>query len=87
MRSPSVGRSNLPMVTIRSPTSTSRGCSGCFLAKARRAARQLGALLGGLLDQLRDRGEMGTVGDAVGEDLDRAHDHGQHIVEVVRNRL
>ena len=44
---------------------------------------QLRAALGGVVDQLGDGGELGTVGDRIRQDADRAGDDGQHIVEIV----
>ena len=46
---------------------------------------QLRAALGGVVDQLGDGGELGTVSDGVRQNADRAGDDGQHIVEVVRD--
>ncbi|MGY2937090.1 hypothetical protein ACVWZ6_006692 [Bradyrhizobium sp. GM6.1] len=46
---------------------------------------QLRAALGGVVDQLGDGGELGTVSDRVRQNSDRAGDDGQHIVEVVRD--
>ena len=46
---------------------------------------QIGAARGGFVDHLGDRGELRLVLDRVGEDLDRSGDHGQDIVEVVRD--
>ena len=45
--------------------------------------RELGGAVGRVVDHLDDRRERGVVLDALGQDLDRARDHGQHVVEVV----
>ena len=47
--------------------------------------RQLGAARRGLVDHPGDRGELRPVLHALGEDLDRAGDDGQDVVEVVRD--
>ncbi|MFK4673424.1 hypothetical protein ABIF37_005827 [Bradyrhizobium diazoefficiens] len=44
---------------------------------------QLRAALGGVVDQLGDGGELGTIGDRIRQNTDRAGDDGQHVVEVV----
>ncbi len=44
---------------------------------------QLRAALGGIVDQLGDRGELRPVGDRVAENADGAGDDGQDVVEVV----
>ncbi|MGY4372018.1 hypothetical protein ACVW1A_008083 [Bradyrhizobium sp. LB1.3] len=46
---------------------------------------QLRAAFGGIVDQLGDGGEFGTVSDRIRQNADRAGDDGQHIVEVVRD--
>ena len=46
---------------------------------------QIGAAFGGFVDQLRDRGELGLVGDGVCQNADGAGDDGQDVVEVVRD--
>src|SRR6185369_3104533 len=51
--------------------------------KGEQVLGQLRAALGGVVDQLGDGGELGTVGYRVREDADRAGDDGQHVVEIV----
>ena len=46
---------------------------------------QVGAARGGFIDHLGDGGELRFVLDRVGDDLDRSGDHGQDIVEIVRD--
>ena len=46
---------------------------------------QIGAAFGGFVDQLGDGGELGLVGDGFFQDADGAGDHGQDVVEVVRD--
>ena len=46
---------------------------------------QLGAAIRGLADQPGDRGKLRLVGNGVGQDIDRAGDDGEHVVEVVRD--
>jgi hypothetical protein len=51
--------------------------------KRQQACGELRAAIGRLADQLGDRGEASVVLDAIGQDLDRARDHGEHVVEVM----
>ena len=46
---------------------------------------QVGAAFGGFVDQLGDGGELGLTGDGFLQDADRTRDHGQDVVEVVRD--
>ena len=46
---------------------------------------QVGAAFGGFVDQLGDGGEFGLIGDGFFQDADGAGDHGQDVVEVVRD--
>ena len=46
-------------------------------------AGQVGAAFGGLVDHLGDRRKLRLVGDRVRQDLDRAGDDRQDVVEVV----
>ncbi|MGY3456840.1 hypothetical protein ACVWW5_002290 [Bradyrhizobium sp. LM3.4] len=53
--------------------------------KRQQARRQRGTAVGGVADQLGDGRERRIVLHGVGEDLDRARDHGEHVVELVRD--
>ena len=46
---------------------------------------QVGAAFGGFVDQLRDGGELGLIGDGFFQNADGAGDHGQDVVEVMRD--
>ena len=65
--------------------SISRGCSGCLRAKASRCWVSSAPRAGGLVDHLRDRRKLRLLGDRLAEDLDRAGDDGEDVVEVVRH--
>jgi hypothetical protein len=80
---PSVGASSLTTSSINALTSVSSGRSGCFLAKGQQVRRELRRPVGGVIDHLGDRGQRRIMLDAVGQDLDRAGDHGEHVVEVM----
>ena len=53
--------------------------------KGEQARGQGGAAVGRLADQLGDGRKRRVVLHGVGEDLDRARDHGEHVVEFVRD--
>ncbi len=53
--------------------------------KGQQARRQRGAAIGRFADQLGDGRKRRVVLHGVGEDLDRARDHGEHVVEFVRD--
>ena len=83
--SPSVGRSSFAVSMISVLTSVSRGCERLLAREREQMLGEIGAARGGLVDHPRDGGELRLVLDGVGQDLDRAGDHGQDIVEVVRD--
>ena len=81
--SPSVGRSSFAVSMISVLTSVSRGCSGCLRANASRcwvssAPREAASSIIRVM-----AASCGSSFDRVGEDLDRAGDDGQDIVEVM----
>ena len=53
--------------------------------KGQQMLGQIGAAFGGLVDQPGDGDEFGLVGDGFVQDADGAGDHGQDVVEVVRD--
>ena len=81
--SPSVGRSSLAASITSALTSTSRGCSGCLRAKASRCWVRSAPRSAASSIILAIGGELRPVGDGFGQDLDRAGDDGQDVVEVV----
>ena len=56
-----------------------------FAGKGEQMLGQVGAAFGGLVDHLGDGYEFGAVGDGLLQDPDGAGDHGQDVVEVVRD--
>src|ERR1700722_7689511 len=84
--SPKVGRSSFAASTISVLTSVVRGCSGwrrVAAGEGEAALGQLGPANGGLVDHAGDLDEARIAGDALLQDLDRAGDHSEDIVEVV----
>ena len=85
MCSPSVGCSSLAASSTSALTSTSTRLQRLLAGKGEQMLGQVGAAFGGFVDQPGDGGELGLVGDGFLQDADGAGDHGQDIVEVVRD--
>jgi hypothetical protein len=66
-------------------TSTLRGCSGWRRAKASRMLDQLDAAFRRHVDQFGGLLQVGAVGKPCDQRFGGAGDHGQHVVEVVRD--
>ncbi len=85
MCSPSVGRSSFAVSTISALMSVSRGCSGCLRAKASRCWVRSAPRSAASSIILAIAASCGRSGDCVRQDLDRAGDDGEDVVEVVRD--
>ena len=83
--SPRVGRSSFAMSVMAALISTLRGCSGCLRANGEQMLDQLGAALGGIVDQARGALQLRLLLQARHQRLGIAGDHRQHVVEVVRD--
>ena len=81
--SPSVGRSSLAASSDQRIDVDLARLQRLLAGEGEQMLGQLRAALGGIVDQLGDGGELGPVGDRVGQDADRAGDDGQDVVEVV----
>src|SRR5439155_17562416 len=81
--SPNVWRNSFAASTSNVLTSVLYGCSGCLRAKASKRCVISTPRVAGFVDELHGRGELRIVGHALGEDFDRAGNHGQHVVEVM----
>ncbi len=83
--SPSVGCSSLAASSINALTSTSHRLQRLFAGEGEQMLGQVGAAFGGLVDQPGDGHELGLVGDGLFQNPDGAGDHGQDVVEVMRD--
>ena len=61
------------------------GLQRLLAGKGEEMLGQVGAAFGGFVDQLGDGRELGLIGDGFFQDADRTRDHGQDIVEVMRD--
>ena len=62
-----------------------KGLQRLLAGKGQQMLGQIGAAFGGLVDQPGDGDEFGLLGDGFLQDADGAGDHGQDVVEVVRD--
>ena len=85
MCSPRVGCSSFAASSTSALTSTSSGCSGCLRAKASRCLVRLAPRSAASSISLATAASWGSIGDGFFQNADRAGNHGQDIVEVVRD--
>ena len=61
------------------------GLQRLLAGKGEQMLGQVGPAFGGFVDQLGDGGELGLIGDGFLQNADGAGDHGQDVVEVMRD--